>query len=169
VKKVFFACVENAGRNQMAEAFANKYGKDRTTYSSAGNKPSDEVNPVVVEAMREKGIDISMNKPKLLTFQMVQDADLIVTMGCNDQGICPGPFFKPTVEWRLDDPKGKPIERVREIRDDIERRVQKLTSEDNKKRLTLEGAKKMHFGLEVTEPMPILFMIEKPRVQSNIR
>jgi len=110
----------------MAEAFANKYGKDKFIASSAGNKPADKVNPVVVEAMREKGIDISTNKPKLLTFQMGQDADLIVTMGCNDQGICPGPFFKPTVDWKLEDPKGKPIEKVREIRDDIESRVQEL-------------------------------------------
>ena len=89
MKKILFVCVENAGRSQMAEAFANKYGKDKFVVSSAGNKPADKVNPVVVEAMKEKGIDISMNKPKLLTFQMAQDADLIVTMGCNDQGICP--------------------------------------------------------------------------------
>jgi len=80
-------------------------------------------------ALKEKGIDISMNKPKLLTYQMAQDADLIVTMGCNDQGICPGPFFKPTVDWKLDDPKGKPIEKVRGIRDEIERRVQNLIAE----------------------------------------
>ena len=126
MKRIIFVCVENAGRSQMAEAFANKYGKDKFIASSAGNKPADKVNPVVVEAMREKGIDISTNKPKLLTFQMGQDADLIVTMGCNDQGICPGPFFKPTVEWKLEDPKGKPIEKVREIRDDIESRVQNL-------------------------------------------
>jgi len=126
MKRVLFVCVENAGRSQMAEAFANKYGKDKFIASSAGNKPADKVNQVVVEAMREKGIDISTNKPKLLTFQMGQDADLIVTMGCNDQGICPGPFFKPTVDWKLEDPKGKPIEKVREIRDDIESRVQKL-------------------------------------------
>ena len=130
MKRVLFVCVENAGRSQMAEAFANKYGKDKFTVSSAGNKPADKVNPVVVEAMKEKGIDISMNKPKLLTFQMAQDADLIVTMGCNDQGICPGPFFKPTVDWKLEDPKGKPIEKVREIRDDIERRVQKLVADE---------------------------------------
>ena len=113
----------------MAEAFANYYGKGKLMISSAGNKPADEVNPVVVEAMKEKGIDISMNRPKLLTFQMAQDADLIVTMGCDDQGICPGPFFKPTVDWKLEDPKGKPIEKVREIRDEIERRVQKLLAE----------------------------------------
>jgi protein-tyrosine-phosphatase len=129
MKKVLFVCVENAGRSQMAEAFASKYGKDRYSVSSAGNKPADSVNPVVVEAMKEKGIDISTNKPKLLTFQMAQDADLIVTMGCDDQGICPGPFFKPTVDWKLEDPKGKPIEKVREIRDEIERRVQNLIAE----------------------------------------
>ena len=126
MKKILFVCVENAGRSQMAEAFAKKYGKDKFIVSSAGNKPVDRVNPVVVEAMKEKGIDISMNKPKLITFQMAQDADLIVTMGCSAQDICLGPFFKPTIDWALEDPKGKPIEKVREIRDEIERRVQKL-------------------------------------------
>jgi protein-tyrosine-phosphatase len=130
MKKILFVCVENAGRSQMAEAFANKYGKEKLTVSSAGNKPADKVNPVVVEAMKEKGIDISMSKPNLLTYQMTQDADLIVTMGCNDQGICPGPFFKPTVDWKIEDPKGKTIEKVKEIRDDIERRVQKLITEE---------------------------------------
>jgi arsenate reductase len=126
MKKILFVCVENAGRSQMAEAFAKKYGENNINASSAGNKPADKVNPVVVEAMKEKGIDISLNKPKILTYPMTQDVDLIVTMGCNDQGICPGPFFKPTIEWKLEDPKGKPIEKVREIRDEIERRVQKL-------------------------------------------
>jgi arsenate reductase len=130
VKKVLFVCVENAGRSQMAEAFANKYAKDKFIASSAGNKPAERVNPVVVEVMKEKAIDISMNRPKLLTYQMAQEADLIVTMGCNDQGICPGPFFKPTIDWSLEDPKGKPIEKVREIRDDIERRAQKLKLDD---------------------------------------
>jgi arsenate reductase len=129
VKKVLFVCVENAGRSQMAEAFAKKYGADKFVVSSAGNKPSDKVNPVVVEVMKEKGIDLSMNKPKLITAKMAMDADLIVTMGCNDQGICPGPFFKPTIDWALEDPKGKPVGKVREIRDEIEVRVQKLLSQ----------------------------------------
>ena len=132
MKRILFVCVENAGRSQMAEAFANYYGRGMLIVSSAGNKPADKVNPVVVEAMKEKGIDISMNKPKLLTFQMAQDADLIVTMGCDDQGICPGPFFKPTVDWKLEDPKGKLIEEVREIRDEIERRVQNLIAEQTR-------------------------------------
>ena len=74
----------------------------------------------------EKGIDISQNKPKQLTFQMAQNSDLIVTMGCNTQGICPGPFFKPTIDWALEDPKNQPMEKVREIRDDIEQKVKKL-------------------------------------------
>ena len=130
MKRVLFVCVENAGRSQMAEAFAKKYGADRFQASSAGNKPADKVNSVVAEAMKEKGIDISNNKPKLISFQMANDADLIVTMGCNDQGICPGPFFKPTIEWNLEDPKDKPIEKVREIRDQIERQVQELIKQN---------------------------------------
>ena len=130
MKKILFVCVENAGRSQMAEAFAKKYGADRVVVSSAGNKPAEKVNPVVVEVMKEKGIDISNNKPKLITFQMANDSDLIVTMGCNDQGICPGPFFKPTIDWKLEDPKGKPIEKVREIRDEIERQVQELIKQN---------------------------------------
>jgi arsenate reductase (thioredoxin) len=121
--------VENAGRSQMAEAFAKKYGADKFVFSSAGNKPADKINPIVVEVMKEKGIDISVNKPKPITAKMALDADLIVTMGCNDYGICPGPFFKPTVEWSLEDPKGKPIEKVREIRDEIERKVKQLIAQ----------------------------------------
>lgn len=114
----------------MAEAFAKKYGENQFIISSAGNKPADKVNPVIVQAMLEKGIDISKNKPKVLTFQMANDADLIVTMGCNDQGICPGPFFKPTIDWKLEDPKGKPVEKVREIRDEIEQKVKRLLEEN---------------------------------------
>jgi len=126
MKKVLFVCVENAGRSQMAEAFAKAYGKGKLNASSAGNKPAERINPIVVDAMKERRIDISTEKPSLLTFQMAQDADLIVTMGCNEQGICPGPFFKPTIDWELEDPKGKPIEKVREIRDEIESLVQEL-------------------------------------------
>jgi len=133
MKKILFVCVENAGRSQIAEAFAKKYGGNSVIASSAGNKPADRVNPVVVEALKEKGIDISNNEPKLLTFQMANDSDIIVTMGCNDQGICPGPFFKPTIDWKLEDPKGKPIEKVREIRDIIERQVQELIEKETGK------------------------------------
>jgi protein-tyrosine-phosphatase len=124
--------VENARRNQIAEAFANKSGKDSITSSSAGNKPADKVNPIVVQVMKEKGIDISNNRPKLITAKMAMDADLIVTMSCNDQGICPGPFFKPTIEWKIEDPKGKPMEKVQEIRNQIDRQVQELIEKELK-------------------------------------
>jgi len=129
LKKLLFVCVENAGRSQMAEAFANYYGKGKLIASSAGVKLADKVNPVAVEVIKEKGIDISRNKPKLLTTKMSNEADLIVTMGCGAAEICPGPFFKTTVDWELEDPKGKSMEKVREIRDEIERRVQKLIAE----------------------------------------
>ena len=129
MKKVLFVCVENAGRSQMAEAFANKYGEGRLVASSAGIKLADKVNPTVAEAMKEKGIDISKNKPKLLTIKMSDEADLVITMGCGAAGICPGPFFKTVFDWGLEDPKGKSIEKVREIRDEIEGRVQKLIAE----------------------------------------
>jgi arsenate reductase (thioredoxin) len=129
MKKILFVCVENAGRSKMAEAFTNHYGKDKINAQSAGIKHVDKVNPIVVQAMKEKGIDISTNKPKLLTMQMANEADLIVTMGCSATEICPGPFFKDTVDWGLEDPKGKPIEKVREIRDEIEQKVKQLIAQ----------------------------------------
>jgi arsenate reductase len=129
LKKILFVCIENAGRSQMAEAFAKKYGESKFVVSSAGNKPAEAVNSVVVEAMRELGIDISQNKPKLITAQMAMNVDLVVTMGCGANDICPGPFFVPTVDWKLEDPKGKPIEKVREIRNEIEHRIQTLIAQ----------------------------------------
>ena len=112
----------------MAEAFANKYSQGKLTAQSAGIKLAPQVNPVVVQAMKEKGIDISSNKPKMLSQEMANQADLIVTMGCEGSNFCPGPFFKETIDWALEDPKGKSIDKVRKIRDEIERRVQKLIS-----------------------------------------
>jgi arsenate reductase (thioredoxin) len=108
MKKVLFVCVENAGRSQMAEAFAKKCGENKFIISSAGNKPAEKVNPVVVQVMKEKDIDLSSNKPKLITAKMAQETDLIVTMGCNDQGICSGPFFKPTIDSALEDLRVNP-------------------------------------------------------------
>lgn len=113
----------------MAEAFANHYGQGKISAQSAGIKLADKVNPTVVEAMKEKGIDISMNRPKLLTPKMSEEANLIITMGCGAEDLCPGPFFKTTMDWGLEDPKGKPIEKVREIRDEIERRVRTLVDQ----------------------------------------
>ncbi len=126
MKRVLFVCAENAGRSQMAEAFANHYGKREVVASSAGIMLADRVNPVVVEAMKEKGIDISMNKPKLLTTEMAEEADKIITMGCSVEKICPAPLLKNVIDWRLEDPKEKPIEKVRQIRDEVERRVLEL-------------------------------------------
>ena len=128
MRRVLFVCVENASRSQMAEAFAKYYGKGKIEAISAGTMPSTEVNPIVVQVMGEKGIDISKNKPKLVNTQMVQEADVIIVMGCDAQGFCPASFLNKVVDWKLENPKGKPIEKVREIRDEIERRVKKLIS-----------------------------------------
>jgi protein-tyrosine-phosphatase len=127
--KALFVCVENAGRSQMAEAFARAYGKDKVEAMSAGTTPAREVNPVVVQVMQEKGIDLSANKPKLITNQMVQEADVIIVMGCSAEGFCPAPLLNKVVDWGIEDPKGKPIEKVREIRDKIERKVRLLLDE----------------------------------------
>jgi len=129
LKRVLFVCVENAGRSQMAEAFADHYGKGKLIAQSAGVKLADRVNPVVVEAMKEKGIDISNNKPKLLTVKMIEEADLVISMGCSVEKFCPAPLLKNVIDWQLEDPKNKPIEVVRKIRDQIETKVQKLIAE----------------------------------------
>lgn len=129
MKRMLFVCVENAGRSQMAEAFANHYGIGKLVASSAGTMLSDRINPIVVEVMKEKGFDISKNKPKLLNTKMAEDADKIITMGCSVEKFCPAPLLKNVIDWRLEDPKGKPIEEVRKIRDEIERRVRKLIDE----------------------------------------
>jgi protein-tyrosine-phosphatase len=125
--RLLFVCVGNAGRSQIAEAFAKKYGMDA---SSAGTLPASEVNPVVVQVMNELGIDISSAKPKMLTGEMVEEADLVVTMGCSVEEVCPAPMIarmqKKLLDWNLEDPKGKSIERVRQIRDEIEHKVAEL-------------------------------------------
>jgi len=130
MKRVLFVCVENAGRSQMAEAFTNHYGSGKVTASSAGIMLADKVYPVVVKVMKEKGVDISMQKPKLLTTKMVEEADHTITMGCSVEKFCPAPLLKKVIDWGLEDPKGQPIERVREIRDEIEKKVLKLIAED---------------------------------------
>ena len=108
----------------MAEAFARRVGLEA---SSAGTIPASKVNPVVVEAMREKGIDLSLKSPRMLTTDMVNKAGLVVTMGCSVEEVCPRPMLakmqKKLIDWKLDDPKGKSLEEVRGIRDEIERRV----------------------------------------------
>ena len=131
MKRILFVCVENAGRSQMAEAFANQYGKGKLIASSAGVRLAEKINPIVVEAMKEKGIDISSYKPKLLTPEIVEKADQVITMGCSVEKFCPAPLLKNTTDWHLEDPKGKEIEKVREIRDEIEKKVKILITEIN--------------------------------------
>ena len=122
-----FVCVENAGRSQMAEAFATKRG---LRASSAGTVPPVSINQLVVQAMREKGIDLSSKKPRMLTAEMINQASLVITMGCSVESVCPRPMLakmqKKLIDWNLEDPKDKPIEKVRQIRDEIERRVRDL-------------------------------------------
>ena len=130
MKKILFVCVENAGRSQMAEAFANFHSHGKIDALSAGTMPSDEVIPVVVQVMREKGIDISRNKPKRITMQMVKEADAIIVMGCSAEGFCPAPLIKKVTDWNIEDPKGKPVETVRRIRDEIETKVLRLIVEN---------------------------------------
>lgn len=129
MKKMLFVCVENAGRSQIAEGLAKLYGKDKIEAISAGTMPSKEINPLVIQVMQERGIDISKNKPKQITNQMVQEADRIIVMGCSAQGFCPAPLLGKVIDWKIEDPKGKPIEKVREIRDEIEKRVKELVEE----------------------------------------
>ncbi len=131
MQKVLFVCVENAGRSQMAVAFAKKYGRGKVEAESAGTMPAKEVNPVIIQVMREKGIDLSAKKPKLIANEMVREADMIIVMGCSAQGFCPATFLNKVIDWGIEDPKDKPIEKVREIRDEIERKVKKLIEEMN--------------------------------------
>lgn len=126
MKKVLFVCVENAGRSQMAEAFGRAYGLEA---SSAGTVPAEKVNPLVIQVMRERGVSLQ-GKPKTLTEDMVREADLVVTMGCSVQQVCPKPMVeqmeKKLQDWHIEDPKGKPIEDVRKIANQIETRVLEL-------------------------------------------
>jgi len=129
-KTVLFVCVHNSGRSQMAEAFFNKLAGGKAQALSAGTQPANAVNPVVVEAMREAGINIGGNKPKMLTMDMVEKAERMITMGCGAEAeaVCPASFIE-TEDWALEDPKGKPLEKVRKIRDEIKGRVNKLVKE----------------------------------------
>lgn len=122
VPEVLFVCVHNAGRSQMAAAIFNALADPaRARAISAGTSPGDTVHPVVIEAMREDGIDLSAARPQRLTAEMAAGADLLITMGCGDQ--CPNVPGLRRDDWPLSDPKDQPIARVREIRDEIRARV----------------------------------------------
>jgi arsenate reductase (thioredoxin) len=128
MKKILFVCVHNAGRSQMAEAFFNHYAKGKAQAFSAGTQPASHTNRTVLQAMKEIGIDISAQRPKMLTLKMLENADKVISMGCGVEGVCPATFV-PTEDWQLEDPEGKPIEQVRGIRDEIEAKVKRLLEE----------------------------------------
>jgi arsenate reductase len=125
--RVLFVCVHNAGRSQMAAGFLRSLAGDGVDVFSAGSEPAGQVNPVAVQAMAERGIDISSNRPRLLQDSNVAKADVVITMGCGDA--CPFYPGKRYEDWELDDPAGRPLTEVRRIRDEIEQRVNHLVSE----------------------------------------
>ncbi len=112
----------------MAEAFFNHYAKGEAQASSAGTHYASQIDPTVVEAMKEVGIDISNKRPKMMTLEMMGVADKVISMGCGDEGVCPATWV-PTEDWQLEDPKGKSIEQVRAIRNEIEAKVKTLIEE----------------------------------------
>jgi protein-tyrosine-phosphatase len=128
MKRVLFICNHNSGRSQMAAAFFNEMAKGKATAASAGTQPAPQINPTVVTAMREVGIDISQKKPQLLTKEMLEDTDWVITMGCIDSATCPVSFV-PTKDWDLTDPEGRPLVAVRRLRDRIKNKVAALVGE----------------------------------------
>jgi arsenate reductase len=124
---VLFVCVHNAGRSQMAAAWLTHLAGDRIEVRSAGSAPADEVNPAAVEAMREAGIDMSAEVPKVLTAEAVRASDYVITMGCGDT--CPVFPGKKYLDWKLEDPAGQGVEAVRPIRDEIRARIENLIAE----------------------------------------
>jgi protein-tyrosine-phosphatase len=127
VPDVLFVCVHNAGRSQMAAGLLDRHAEGRIRVRSAGTTPADEIDPAVVAAMDELGIDLTKEFPKPLTNEAVKGADVVITMGCGDA--CPIYPGKRYLDWELADPAGRSIEEVREIRDEIDRRVQELLGE----------------------------------------
>jgi len=124
---VLFVCVHNAGRSQMAAAWLTHLAGDRVQVRSAGSAPAEQVNPAAVEAMREVGVDMSAETPKVLTVDAVQASDVVITMGCGDT--CPVFPGKRYLDWKLEDPAGQGVEAVRPIRDEIKSRIEGLIGE----------------------------------------
>ncbi len=124
---VLFVCIHNAGRSQMAAGYMRELSGGAVEVRSGGSEPGDQINPMAIQAMAEEGIDISQAVPQLMTTEQVKDSDVVITMGCGD--VCPIFPGKRYEDWELTDPKGKPIDEVRPIRDDIKARVQALLAE----------------------------------------
>jgi len=118
-ENILFVCVENAGRSQMAEAFFRKFAPNRFNVSSAGTTPSSQLNPIAIQVMKEIGIDMTNQQPKLLSDSMIDDSFKTVNMGCMDKESCPSLFVKDVIDWNISDPKEKSLDDVREIRDKI--------------------------------------------------
>jgi protein-tyrosine-phosphatase len=125
--KVVFVCLENARRSQMAEGFANAFGQGKVEVYSGGSRPSSQIDPLVIEVMKEKGIDLSGKRPKGLNEIPPIEMDYLITMGCEET--CPAVLTKKIIEWEIPDPKGKPIYEVRRIRDMLEVKVKMLLEE----------------------------------------
>ncbi len=126
-KTILFVCVENAGRSQMAEGFFNqRYAQKGYHAISAGTRPVSQINPLAVQAMSEVGIDISGQKSKIITEDMIRNSAKSINMGCMERAECPMLFINNVIDWGIEDPKGQPIEKVREIRDEIDRRVKEI-------------------------------------------
>ena len=128
-KTVLFVCVENSARSQMAEGFFRKYAPRGYSTISAGTKPSGEINPLAIQVMKELGVDIGKQKSKIITEEMIRNSTVRVNMGCMERESCPTLFIHNVLEWGIEDPKGKSIEKVREIRDNIEQRVRQLATD----------------------------------------
>ncbi len=124
---ILFVCIHNAGRSQMAAGYARALSGGAVEVRSGGSEPGDQINPIAILAMREEGIDISEAVPQLMTTEQVRDSDVVITMGCGD--VCPIFPGKRYEDWELTDPKGKPLDEVRAIRDDIKGRVEALLAE----------------------------------------
>ena len=124
---VLFVCIHNAGRSQMAAGYMTALSGDTVEVSSGGSEPGDQINPIAIQAMAEEGIDISQGIPLLMTTEQVRDSDVVITMGCGD--VCPIFPGKRYEDWELVDPRGKSIDEVRPIRDDIKRRIKQLLAE----------------------------------------
>jgi arsenate reductase (thioredoxin) len=127
---VLFVCLHNAGRSQISQALFERAAAGRHTALSAGTTPAEHVHPEVVEIMQELGIDISARQPQILTHELAEWADVVVTMGCGDA--CPYIPGKRYIDWNLSDPKGRPLDEVRAIRDDIAHRIDSLLADDLK-------------------------------------
>lgn len=131
---MIFVCVENACRSQMAEGFARHYVGDRLNIASGGTRPAEYVDERAIEVMRERGIEISGQHPKAITPEEIEKFDYVITMGCAVEDVCPADFTGRARDWGIEDPKGKPLETYRRIRDEIEQRVKKLIEEVTKER-----------------------------------